>query len=498
MENRQKEQELLSMDEAIELLNTSRPTFYRWLRSGSIKGQKVGRQWRFYREDLERFVDGKAPKISLRTDINPLKEILLGKINECSNGSSSLDLSAECDVELTCRMMVSLARLKQATDIHLDTLVVDYENHSTSVLRFRIMGQLETVCEIDYRLIQPIVEKWKDWAGCDAHENTHPQTGSISKPSVDANGSLLDMRVHFLPTDLGLSLHATFLNPSITMSKISIENIGLSVVELETYKKYLNSQWGAIFVAGPNGCGKTTTLYCGVKLIASPRKKVITVECPVDERLPWAVQMNVPSGKHGAFAKVLEQASSVDAEAIYVSDLPDPDSVELALKVATNKVGLICVHSEDVFSVLRELRLKCKEPSLINMSARLLIAQRLIRKLCPHCAEACELATKDHRSIASLREMYLLEDADIEGTFKIPVGCDKCANTGFIGRKAYYEMLELTPELNQEVQAGANESNLRRIAYKDGLKPLAQKALELAMDGEVSLVDVFRAFSIEN
>ena len=302
--------ELIDMDQAIEILKTSRPTFYRWLRTGKVKGMKLGRQWRFYREDIERFLRGEEPKVELRADITPLIDILSEKVEELgANDPSKPDAD---ELQRAINLMIVLAIAQHASDIHISSHINEQSEGSIAVIRNRVDGVLQLIAEFDIRLLPAIIEKWKTMASCDPREESKTQDGRIiielSKDAGVVAGKRIDIRVGFLPAALGESFTARLLDSSVAVSNLSLDNIPYSERNMKLLKKHINSPWGLIVVTGPTGCGKTTILYCCLQELLSPKIKIMTIEDPVEVFLSWAVQVPV-SEKDGLSFPVATRAA---------------------------------------------------------------------------------------------------------------------------------------------------------------------------------------------
>lgn len=489
-------QDLLGLDDAIEILGTSRPTFYRWLRAGKIKGQKAGRQWRFYREDLDRFITGKKPSIELRTNIVPLKETLFDKLSELGHGSINLD--ADSEVEITCKALTLLAEKMNASDIHLDQFVTGYDKKASALLRFRIEGKLHNICGIDPRLVAPIIEQWKIWTACDPTERFIPQSGTVMLFLLPELESHFDIRVNFMPTRLGECLTARLLKPTDIMEKIDINELGFVDSELSLVKKHLNGSAGLVAITGPSGSGKSTTLHNAIKYLSTPDNKIVTVEDPVEVSLPWAVQANVNPELGMSFSEAIESALRSDPDVLYLGDLPDEKSTLLGLEAAmTGTLVLTCFHAEDTVRALSRIKRTVGNPSLISESVKLLISQRLLRKLCLECSAEYTPSQDEADKIHSAQKRLELKSPFKIKSLRKAVGCKKCSNTGYLGRTAIYEFLEVSPEIAEKISSGSDEKSLQEIAVAQGMKPLLIRALELVAEGKVSLNDSLVTFGIK-
>ena len=485
--------ELMNMAHAIELLKTTRPTFYRWLRSGKIKGMKVGRQWRFYREDIERFLKGEEPRIELTTDITPLTRALRDRLKDL--GERDLPETDEGEVRTTVNYMIMLAWKMDATDIHIAPQLKEAGGEPIAVLRYRVDGVLQPGAEFDARLLPAIVARWKTLAACDVHEQVKPQDGRIM---IRCNGHEFDLRVCFLPASLGESVTARILDRSTAI--LTLDRIDYAPREKELLLKALQAPWGLILIAGGAGSGKTTVLYACLNYLAGPecKIKIVTVEDPVEMVLPWAVQVQVRPDQGVTFSRALRSVLRSAPDVILIGEIRDLETLNLAQQAAlTGHLVMTTLHVNEAAAALKRMMDIGADPFLVAEATRLVLAQRLVRKLCPHCSVE-ETPTANQLDLAAeATRKGGLNLQSLTPKFRKAVGCDKCRMTGYTGRTVIAEAMEVTPEIEKSLRNNASLEELRAIAVGQGMTTMAADAVRRAANGETTLDEIVRVIGLK-
>jgi excisionase family DNA binding protein len=483
--------ELMDMASAIELLKTTRPTFYRWLRSGKIKGMKVGRQWRFYREDIERFLKGEEPRIELPTDITPLTRALRERLKDL--GVGDLPEKDEGEVKTTVNYMIMLARKMDATDIHIAPQLKEAGGEATAVLRYRVDGVLQPGAEFDVRLLSAIVARWKTMAACDVHEQVKPQDGRIM---IRCGEDEFDLRVCFLPATLGESVTVRLRDRSTAI--LTLDRIDYAPRDKELLLKALGAPWGLILIEGGAGSGKTTVLYACLNHLAGPQCKIVTVEDPVEMLLPWAVQVQVRPDQGVTFARALRSVVRSAPNVIMIGQVRDLETLTLAQQAAlTGHMVLTTLRVGGAAAALKHMVDIGVDPFVLAEATRLILAQRLVRKLCPHCSVE---ETPRANQLALAAEAARKGGLDLESLkpkFRKPVGCDKCRNTGYTGRTVIAETLEVTPEIEKALRNNASLEELKAIAVEQGMTTMAADGVRRAANGETALDEITRVISFK-
>jgi len=481
--------EIISMNDAIEILKTTRSTFYRWLRSGKIKGMKVAHQWRFYRKDIESFLKGQELRIDLPMSIQPL----ISRLREYADQSGIKNLP-ESDDELTqaINLMIHLAIKMRVSDIHLAPHIKERGLESIAVLRYRIDGVLHTIADIDVRLLPAIVEKWKSMASCDVHEKEKPQDGRIL---TEIDNKQIDLRASFLPTGLGESITVRIFDQHVT--QVKLEDIDYAPHDRERLLRAIESPNGMIIISGPTGSGKTTVIYACLNHISSPERKTMTVESPIEYYMPWIVQVPVNLDAGVTFPIALRSILRSDPDVIGIMEIRDLETLEIAQQCAlTGHLVISQMHAGEAVRVLNRMVGMGAEPFIIGESTKLIVCHRLVRKLCPFCNEEQNPPADILEKAEKLAFANGLDWNQLQKTFHSPVGCAKCGNTGYRGRNVIAETLEMTPEITIALGQNASIEELQSIAIKQGMTSIAADGLKRASMGMIPLSEVLRVLSL--
>lgn len=486
---KEEQSELLSMEQAIEMLKTTRPTFYRWLRSGKIQGMKVGRQWRFYPQEIERFLKGEQPQIALPINIEPLiseLETLLEpfKLEPLSNDIHGL--------ERVVQLILQLALSLRAQDIHLEPLYQEEQSHE-AVLRFRIDGILQVIANIDGRLLASLIAQWKMMASCDTHETTKPQEGRFNYIQTSTK---YEVRLAFLPTGLGESVVAKLVNRKIT-DGISLEKLKMSPNIHQKLVKALERGYGFIAVNGPTGCGKTTTAYAAINHMASPQNKTIIIHSHTEMYLPWVQSINIKEEQGFTFPVAIRSALNSDLDILMVGEIKDQETLQLLQQTAlTGHLVISQLHSIDSIKALFRMLELSNDEYVLAEATSLIISQRLVRRLCPHCRQ--KQIPESHLIVQAEKYLALIDRKweELPREFYQAKGCLKCHNSGYRGRMAIHEALEITPELSQAIRNKESEETLFQIATQQGMQPLVVEGIFQAAYGHTTLAEIMRVMGL--
>ena len=469
------EADILNMREAIRLLRTTQPTFYRWLREGRIKGMKVGRQWRFLREDIERFLRGEGPRVELPADITPLQQALEKRLRDAGvKARRQEDRSA---VETAFDLMVQLGLALAASDMHLEVF------QDSGVIRYRVDGALHEVARIDARLVQPLVDQWKRMAKCNVQEKALSQDGRMM---MRVDGGEVDIRVHVLPTVFGETVIARFLDRGAV--EFSLAKIPFRPGHREIVVRNLEISHGVIVCCGPTGSGKTTTMYAALNHLNTPGRKLVSVEDPVEFHLAGVSQVPVREAQGVTFAGAIRSLLRSDPDVIMVGEVRDPETAHLCHAAAlTGHLVLTQMHSNDAPSTLVRLVDMGVPPFLVADALRLVVAQRLLRKVCPSCAKEAEPAPDEIERAMRRATDGGIRWQDFPRNWVRAVGCKECRGLGYRGRTCVNELLEMTGEMRSALVRGTSTDGLRDIALKQGMTTLLAEAILRAANGETTL-----------
>lgn len=476
--------DLVDMEEAIALLKTTRQTFYRWMKSGKFKGMKVGRQWRFYREDVDRFLKGEGP----RTDLGSLKPVLatLAKKLEELGKPLKAPLTESEDIQ-AAMLMLALGYHLKASDLHLEAMAKP-GGERTALLRYRIDGVLHVFAEFDLPLMRPIVERWKIMGNVNVQESRKPQDCRIQ---ISIGGNPLDMRVCFIPATLGETMTARFLDAKAVV--LSLDNMTYAPHDRQALDQALKAPWGLIIVTGPVGCGKTTTLYACLNACVKPQIKVMTVEDPVEYLLSGVTQIQVRAAEGVTIAAAMRSIMRSDPDIVMVGEIRDLETLCMVQQMAlTGHLVLTTMHTQNAVGVLKRMVDIGTDPFLAADATKLILAQRLVRKVC----SACGQDVKPGRE-AIIRAMEMAkaggwkEDLS-RGSFRKTKGCPACRQTGYRGRAVISEALVMSPEIAAALQQGASAEQIQAIAVRQGMITMAADGVRRAAAGETTLEEIFR------
>ena len=360
-----------------------------------------------------------------------------------------------------------------ATDIHLEP------EEKTMRVRYRIDGILQSGPSIPKSLQAPTTTRLKIMADLNISENRLPQDGKIT---FYMGKKRVDLRVSTFPTVLGENVVLRILDKSKLI--LGLEKLGFTHENLDIFKKLLNRTHGIILVTGPTGSGKTTTLYSALSHINSMEKNIVTLEDPVEYELPLICQSQINPKAGLTFAKGLRSILRQDPDIILVGEMRDAETAEMAIRSAlTGHLVFSTLHTNDSAGTIPRLLDMGMEPFLIASSLIGIMAQRLIRVICPKCREAAE------------PEVAILEQLNIKPnghTFYHGRGCAECNNTGYRGRIAIFELLTITPEIKKLIAERAESNFILKAATENGMVTLLQDALKRAFQGQTTLEEVLR------
>ena len=366
---------------------------------------------------------------------------------------------------------------KRASDILIEPLEKKVK------IRFRIDGVLREEELIPKNVHNFIVTRIKVMSKLNVAEHRLPQDGRFK---IKINNREIDFRVSILPSSFGEKIALRVLDKS--MGLLDLDSLGFEEDNLEKIKKSASMPHGMILVTGPSGSGKTTTLYAILKFVDSPEKNLITVEDPVEYQIKTATQINVNPEVGLTFASALRSILRQDPDIIMVGEIRDPETLDIAIKAAlTGHLLLSTVHTTTASGAIVRLLNMGAENYLLTSCLICVIAQRLVRKLCEHCKE--EKLIK--REIIERLKMPCKSCEENVRVF-IPKGCDKCFNTGYLGRIGICEVLSMSNEIRELILKNAQESEIRNKARSEGMRTLREDGFVKVIKGITSLDEVLR------
>lgn len=398
---------------------------------------------------------------------------------------SEIDLDAllsEADVKDAPVVKLLFSLFEDAVQINASDIHIEPDENVLRI-RQRVDGLLQEHTMNETRIAPSLVLKLKLMAGLDISEKRLPQDGRFS---VNVKEHTIDVRLSTMPVQYGESVVMRLLDQ--TKGTFDLDALGMPQPMLDRFDQLIKRPHGMILVTGPTGSGKTTTLYAALKELNLPEKKIITIEDPVEYRLPRINQIQVNSEIGLTFARVLRSSLRQDPDIVLVGEIRDEETAEIGLRAAmTGHMVLSTLHTNDALGTVNRLMDMGIKSYLLASALHAILAQRLVRRICQSCSQTDEL---DNHQLAWLKA-FGNENA-INATFKRGTGCGYCNNTGYQGRIGVYELLEFNRELSDTLGIG-DSSNFARIARTArGFRPLNMVALQYATEGITTMEEVLR------
>ena len=393
---------------------------------------------------------------------------------------TSTDLNAddpEASVVKFVNQIIREAIHERATDIHVEPLENDLR------IRYRIDGILhEVAVPPQLRLLQSaIISRLKVMAHMDIAERRLPQDGRINLESADQK---IDVRVSTIPTVNGESISLRLLSRD-QQQQFGFERLDLSREHTRIMKSLLNQPNGIILVTGPTGSGKSTSLYCFLSSINSVQRRIITIEEPVEYRLPGVSQIDVKPEIDLTFAKGLRHILRQDPNVVMVGEIRDVETADIAIRAAmTGHLVFSTLHTNDAVGGITRLIDMEVEPFLLASVVKAFLAQRLVRTICPDCVETVEYPKEYLEEIG-----FPIERGT---TFKRGAGCENCRQTGYQGRMAIYEICIVTEPLKRLIMKKADGGELKQCAIAHGMLTLRQDGWRRVLEGKTTIEEVVR------
>jgi general secretion pathway protein E len=379
---------------------------------------------------------------------------------EMGSGNKQFDANDAHIVKLV-DWIWSYAFEQRASDIHIEP------RREFGIVRFRIDGVLHQVYQIPSSVLAAMTSRVKILSRMDVVEKRRPQDGRIKTRTLD--GDEVELRLSTLPTAFGEKLVMRIFDPDVLVR--DFRELGFSEEDQQRWKDMTERPNGIVLVTGPTGSGKTTTLYSTLKALSTPEVNVCTVEDPIEMVEGSFNQMQVTSSIDLGFAEGLRALMRQDPDIIMVGEIRDLETAEMAVQAAlTGHLVLSTLHTNDAPSALTRLLELGIKPYLLVATLNGVMAQRLVRILCPHCKQKVDL----HRveDVHAWEGLVSPWKANRPASVYKPVGCLECRMTGFIGRVGIYETLVCTRAIKEIVGAGADLGKIRDQAFRDGMKPL--------------------------
>jgi len=386
--------------------------------------------------------------------------------------------AADSPVVKLVNSLISDAVAKGASDIHIEP----YEK--TLRVRYRIDGMLHEMMSPPFKMKGAIISRLKIMAELDIAEKRIPQDGRIK---IRIGGKPIDLRVSTLPTIYGEKVVMRILDKSNL--QIDLTKLGFEEKALARFLNAIESPYGMVLVTGPTGSGKSTTLYSALNRINRPHCNIMTAEDPVEYNLDGINQVNVHEEIGLTFASALKAFLRQDPNIIMVGEIRDLETASIATKAAlTGHLVLSTLHTNDAASTINRLIDMGIEPFLVASSVIMIVAQRLVRKLCPKCKQPVKLHPE------TLKELGIEENPD-ELTLFEAKGCVHCNDTGYSGRQGLYEVMPISPTIREMIVERRPTAEIKQQAIKEGMLTLREDGLLKFKRGITSLEEVLRETS---
>ncbi len=371
---------------------------------------------------------------------------------------------------------------QRASDIHLEP------RRETGKVRFRIDGVLHTVYEMPLAIIVAVTARIKILGRLNVAEKRKPQDGRLKTRTP--KGLETELRLSTMPTAFGEKLVMRVFDPEVLVR--SFAQLGLSGKQLETWHELTAHPNGIILVTGPTGSGKTTTLYSTLKQLATEQVNVCTIEDPIEMIEPAFNQMQVNPGVDLYFADGIRSLMRQDPDIIMVGEIRDAETANMAVQASlTGHLVLSTLHTNDAPSSITRLHDLGIQPFLTSATILGVMAQRLLRTLCPHCKKVVDVVPDSEIAI-QWQELVQPWRAPAPAQIYVAQGCEHCRHTGYQGRVGLYEIMPLSNELKKLVAADTNLDVLKQQAYREGLQPLRLSGAKRISEGVTTIEEVMR------
>ena len=397
-------------------------------------------------------------------------------LEELSDIEDLMDSTSEAPAIRLVNYALAQAIKNRASDIHIEPYRDDMR------VRYRIDGVLYDFLSPPKRLHSSIVSRIKVMASLNIAENRLPQDGRIQ---IKMGGREIDIRVSVIPTFHGERIVLRLLDKKGGI--LNLEELGLRKEQQKIIVNLIQNPHGIILVTGPTGSGKTTSLYAALSSINANDKNIITIEDPIEYQLHGVGQIQVSPKIGLTFASGLRSILRHDPDIIMVGEIRDVETVEIAIQASlTGHLVFSTLHTNNAVGAVTRLIDMGVEPFLITSSLSAVIAQRLVRKVCPHCSE-------EYRPPAELLERLAINEEIVSnGSFVLGAGCDHCFNTGYMGRVGIFEIFVIDDMIRRKVLAGADSVEISKMAKKNGLITLREDGIRRAREGVTTLDEVLR------
>ncbi len=388
--------------------------------------------------------------------------------------ASSGDAEESSGILKLIELILKTAIISGASDIHIEP------TETNCIVRARIDGMLKEIFVFDKDIYPPLGSRVKLLANLDIAERRKPQDGRFSATIMEKH---YDFRMSTLPIMTGESIVLRILDKSKVM--IKLEDLGMHPENFKKFRTAMDAPYGILFVTGPTGSGKSTTLYAGMNAIKSVKRKMITVEDPVEYQMSLLQQVQVNNKANLTFATALKSILRQDPDIIMIGEVRDKETLKIAIEASlTGHLVLSTLHTNDAVSAISRIIDMGIEAYLVSGALVAIQAQRLIRKLCPHCKVKITLPDDMLKEIKDF----------IPNTYQFykARGCDKCMQTGYAGRDMVSEVLVVDDTIQSMIARGSSKEEIAEYALKNGFVTMFEDAAVRAANGKTTIEEVYR------
>ena len=427
--------------------------------------------------------------IGMSSDIDAALDRLYGQAEAAAADEETLDeedlerfkdQASDAPVIRAVNRLISRAGEMQASDIHLEPM------EDGLAVRFRVDGVMREMTPLPNAMKQAMVARIKVMASLNIAERRLPQDGRLR---LAVRGHEIDLRVATAPTIHGESVVMRLLDRSNVA--LDFKALGFDDKQTKAVLDAIGKPHGIMLVTGPTGSGKTTTLYAALDQINTPGRKILTVEDPIEYRLRGVSQTQVQPGIGLTFASALRSFLRQDPDIIMVGEIRDLETAQIAVQAALTGHGILStLHTNSAAAAVTRLLDMGMEPFLLTSTLNAVLAQRLVRRLCTHCHAPMPHA-REQLEAAGI-DARLVADMPADADFRRPVGCEECGQSGYRGRSAIIELLEIGDRIADLVIKRAEARDIQRVAEREGMRSMLADGLAKAARGVTTIEEVLR------
>ena len=401
---------------------------------------------------------------------------------DITGSTSTEEAASQAPVIRFVDLLLSQAVKSRASDMHIEP------QEGSMNIRMRVDGILTSMVPPPRQMQQAILARVKILSHMNIAEKRLPQDGRFK---IKAKGRDIDVRVSSIPTIYGEKIVMRILDNKAVDH--NIERIGFNEKMLATFKKVLEMPHGIVIVTGPTGSGKSTTLYSALSHLKDPKKNITTVEDPVEYRLDGINQIQIKPDIELDFAKCLRAILRQDPDIVLIGEIRDKETMEIAMKASlTGHLVLSTFHTNDASSAISRLKYMGLEPYMLSSTINLVVAQRLIRRICPNCKTQYQPMPEQIESLEI--EPHRLQNA----TFHRGQGCQACNHTGYLGRLPIFEFLIMDADIKKAIINAGTETEIRTISRNNGSCSLKDSGIERLLEGTTTIEEITRVTFTED